>query len=360
MSKLFKKTAMSFLLAISLNAADALEGKKNVLHKAVAENKLDLVKSMLNNSAQVNALDEENYTPLSIACAVGNMDMIKLLLSYNASIDVPECVGASHPMYLAIVFDNDHVIKNFIESGYINVNYDINEAGSIMRYAIVANNLELIKYLIEKGVSIYSYIEGSSLIEFHLKKYPVIDFGYVRDLPEYYLRFCKLQTQYVQDFFKISQYFLENGCNIRSDMKYLVDRGLSYILFDRLNISRLSQFALNIVMYKQEWAADLFKELLCEANARDEFGMSATMWASCRGNFAVVKAILELADAKKSVDLSLTNNEGNSALSLAKKYKRNEIVELLATYLSEHKAAIDESLQLMNPLKNMIFDYTFG
>jgi len=57
----------------------AAESKETVLHVAVKNRDLFLVGLLLKRYANVNARDIRGNTPVHVAAAAGNMDMVKLL-----------------------------------------------------------------------------------------------------------------------------------------------------------------------------------------------------------------------------------------------------------------------------------------
>ena len=68
-----------------INERRGINGK-TLLHEAVESHKLGIVKVLLENGADVNAVSNANDTALHIAATNGDADIINLLLSRNADI----------------------------------------------------------------------------------------------------------------------------------------------------------------------------------------------------------------------------------------------------------------------------------
>ena len=60
--------------------------KVNALHSAIAKDNYELCKLLIENGANVNAVQMQNVTALHSAVHRGNLDLVKLLIENNASI----------------------------------------------------------------------------------------------------------------------------------------------------------------------------------------------------------------------------------------------------------------------------------
>jgi len=99
--------------------------KETLLHIAVHNDKMDIVKYLLTNGADINARDNVNYTPLVEAARrpIPNMDMVKYLLDNGAdpkSIEVKNCnvVTRNHDLIEYIrSYDHDPVPTKGVHTG---------------------------------------------------------------------------------------------------------------------------------------------------------------------------------------------------------------------------------------------------
>ena len=78
-----------------------LEGDETPLHWAVLSGNQEIVQTLLNFYAEVNAQNNEGKTPLHYACSVGNTQLCNLLCaSSEIIIDIPDKDGNT-PLHLA-------------------------------------------------------------------------------------------------------------------------------------------------------------------------------------------------------------------------------------------------------------------
>lgn len=83
------------------------------LQLAVEHNNLEAVLLLLNNNADINIQDYDNWTALHLACRFGNYQMIKILLDYNANINIKTVYGNTC-FNIAEMYGKHH-IKKYIQ-----------------------------------------------------------------------------------------------------------------------------------------------------------------------------------------------------------------------------------------------------
>lgn len=83
-----------------------------VLITAVAMHRYPIVKLLLEYNAKVDVVDNEGRTALHHACLESNIDMIYLLLSYQASTTIPDLNNIT-PIDIAIEKNNEQMLKMF-------------------------------------------------------------------------------------------------------------------------------------------------------------------------------------------------------------------------------------------------------
>ena len=83
---------------------------------AVGRSKLStgIAEFLIKNGADVNAKNNYNSTPLTIACESGNINMVKLLVKYGADVNNPMTEYGSGPLLAA---DSDEIEEFLIEHG---------------------------------------------------------------------------------------------------------------------------------------------------------------------------------------------------------------------------------------------------
>ena len=85
---------------------------------AIGRNKFftDIAEFLIKNGADVNAKNNYNSTPLTIACESGNIKMVKLLVKYGADVNNPMTEYGSGPLLAA---DSDEIEKFLIDHGAV-------------------------------------------------------------------------------------------------------------------------------------------------------------------------------------------------------------------------------------------------
>lgn len=84
--------------------------EKSLLHKAVEENHRAAVRAILGVGADVNEADRNGETPVFAAVRNGNLEMVRLLIEWNASVDV---VNRRHQSVtdIAVICNKNDILK---------------------------------------------------------------------------------------------------------------------------------------------------------------------------------------------------------------------------------------------------------
>ena len=93
----------------------------------IVESRIDMMKLLIDNKANINYTDDDGFTPLNIAIETGNMETVKLLITNGADVN------------------------SLMQDGV-----------SLIGYAIAQNNMDLLQILIENGANINN-TDGDSL-----------------------------------------------------------------------------------------------------------------------------------------------------------------------------------------------------
>lgn len=364
------------------------------LHKAVAAQDIDLVKHLLDNKADVNELDEGNaeysvqyrehnqlmVKPLDIAFAIGNPDMIKLLLSSGAKI-IKWTQNELIAVIIAIEFRQNNLVKKLLFEGIINI-ADEFQNDKLVCLAVSHGNFELTKFLIENGANANEKMkfmdDGFHLAEMALaqliclkqnidyryrnvsmKKYgltpPIFKIDEIINICQY-LFARKTKLRYESVAFQIPEQEEDDISKLINDLfnkNYLAP----YILFDDLS---LTDDKLKLRM-SETYENDKFDALERLNYQERVFGMSPIMLAVFKRNLDSVKFLFGLANEDLWIDLSLTDFDGNTALTLAKKFDNNEIYNLLDEQIKPYADTLHKILaDLPMPLRRLILQHNFG
>lgn len=151
------------------------------LHYAAQAGNLDVVKSLVEAGAGVNARNKDGYTALHCACNSGSFGVVKYLAEQKATIDCQSDTGITplheaitgkfleivsflifcgantnlrstsrpyfSPLHFACVCRSEKVAKILIKNG-ASINYEATD-GPPLVYAIMANQQEIVRLLLE-------------------------------------------------------------------------------------------------------------------------------------------------------------------------------------------------------------------
>ena len=126
-----------------------------LLFKAVATDKLEIVKYLVSMGSDVNSLNcEELITPFQAACIIGNMDMIRFLYLHGAR-DSQTQMHEYNALNCAIEGGQLNVVKFLIND----LKYNVNERNteyerSLVHLAIQFDKFDIFQYLISSGADI--------------------------------------------------------------------------------------------------------------------------------------------------------------------------------------------------------------
>lgn len=138
---------------------DSLEGKTPLII-AVGNSYIDTAKILIENGADVNAVDIEGWSALSYAVNNGDIEIAKLLLENKAKIKGELLIAIKSP----IVESRINMMKLLIDNK-ANINYTDENGFNPLNIAIESGDMELTKFLITNGANVNSLMQdGVSLI----------------------------------------------------------------------------------------------------------------------------------------------------------------------------------------------------
>lgn len=242
---------------------DSLEGKTPLII-AVGNSYIDTAKILIENGANINAVDIEGWSALSYAVNNGDIEIAKLLLENKAKIKDELLIAIKSP----IVESRINMMKLLIDNK-ANINYTDENGFSPLNIAIESGDMELTKFLITNGANVNSLMQdGVSLIGYAI----------------------------AQNNMDLLQILIENGANVN------YTNGDSWADTPLQTASRLGLD--NVVRILLTRNADI--------NAVDMNGNTALHTAALNSQLSIVKLLLE-----KNPNLDIQNKVGNTALHLA-------------------------------------------
>lgn len=133
----------------NINALD--EERRSALSHAVSCENVELVYFLLKNGANPQ-LGDYHACPVYRASSSGNVEIVKLLINYGASLDA--CTASEFtPLHCAAEKGHDKVVELLISSGaYVNAADYINSTP--LHRAVKINNTKIVRILIKAGADI--------------------------------------------------------------------------------------------------------------------------------------------------------------------------------------------------------------
>jgi ankyrin repeat protein len=120
-----------------------------LLLNACSDGDLEKAKRAIENGADVNAKDEEGWTPLHKASLCGHEAVVSLLVEKGAHVNAKDNNGMT-PLHLTIFDEHEAIVSLLLENG-ADVNAKKNDGWSPLHYASWNGNEAIISALLENG-----------------------------------------------------------------------------------------------------------------------------------------------------------------------------------------------------------------
>ena len=151
---------LDFLLKLEFNndLGYKFVNKEYLLHKAIENNRLDLIEFFFEPEPKcndiINLLNEDGKTPLMLAAERNNYEVIDYLISKGAKIDGIENVNS--PLFQAVLYNDLNLLKHLVEKGKASVNIQDTKGNYLLYIAVEKQpiNIDIIKYLVENGADV--------------------------------------------------------------------------------------------------------------------------------------------------------------------------------------------------------------
>ena len=304
---------------------------------AAAINDYDMVKFLVEKGADVNAKTHFEYssvvTPLLLSLDNENSSVAEYLINNGADINVTNEDGETPLMYASKVH-NIKVIELLIQKG-ADINAFDNYGNTALIYGV--NNLETVKLLVENGADVNFYKGGSTAL------ISACEYSHERNIDVIKYLVSKNANINAQDNkgdtalnktldtsdegsidildFEIAHFLIEQGAdvNIKNKREYtpFIYLGMGEGNF---NNKSFQEYRIKLAEVLLEKGADI--------NAKDYNGYTSLMWAcaSSGSRFAepYVKFLVE-----KGADINIEDNHGDTALDIAENLKLRKIVSIL-------------------------------
>jgi Ankyrin repeats (3 copies)/Ankyrin repeat len=115
----------------------------------VQNNSLSLVRTVLGRDGTVDLLNKDDATPLLLAAAVGNQNIVEFLIEQGANVNHVAQRG-DHAILQAAKAGHPHIVQVLVAKK-ADVNHTDEEGRSALHYAVGAGHVETVRTLLEHG-----------------------------------------------------------------------------------------------------------------------------------------------------------------------------------------------------------------
>lgn len=307
------------------------------LTAAITAGNMEAVKFLLDAGIPVDAFDQNDYSPLMVACGEGDaIETMEFLIAQGANVNLQNEFGLT-PLWFAVQSGSIDKIKLLLSNGA-----DINKCNcNIFAECVKDERVHVLRYLI--GEKLLTPSDSSNLLQnavscgsFETVKYLVEDAGLTADF-ESFKRAC------ICSRFELAEYLYNRGAPVLSGVPTDDTPIVEALYHHRLDIVILILESNPSVA--QELAQSLFKKS-CEFGFVDAAKYFVSAYPDVTGTIDGIDLISATISGKTELvslivchynDLDYETYSGSVALHIAAFHGNLEIVTMLA----EHGASVN-------------------
>lgn len=263
-----------------------IQSNTSLLHTAIMSNDLNSVEYILNNDYLNVNFAPGNASPLHIAIKYNRIEMVKLLLKYNANVNL-KLVGKGSPLLYATTRDtNLEIINTLLQNGAL-----IKDE-NILLLAIAKGDEKVARALSQYGADIFSEV--------------TINTNYKTSSYKASVRHPRIQTLLM-----------------RQEIRNL--ENLEKIIPSNSSLKGIIEKTKKELISKKELSNSLWY------NLKDENGLSFLHYALLSNKIDTINYLAE----KLNIDINIKDNKGNTPLHYAVNQKNIEAVNFLLSKNAE-------------------------
>ncbi|XP_071845223.1 uncharacterized protein [Apostichopus japonicus] len=277
---------------------EILNQDEQELHETSRNGDLNMVKELIRNKINVNALDEKLRSPLHLAAGQGHVDVIKTLLSAGAKIEDGDIYGMNALLWAAW-FGKVEVMKELLQAGADSS--VVNKQGlTIVHCAATRGHMDVLQYLVREVFKEEGFDDEDTFLD--------SVGGKVSDILGGAGRFMNLGKKFGSNQ---NTFFKEK---VRPDSSKLETKA-----------GKGKKTALHLAAEQGHMEAlEYLIKAKCNKNAVTGDGSTAVHLAAGSGRREIVLKLLE-----KKMDINAKNKEGKTPLHIAAEAGQASMVELL-------------------------------
>ena len=228
------------------------------------EGKIQFTNEEIDNGKKRKLQNTYKRYPINVAARYGNLEIVKLLLSYNADINICEENGNT-PLISATQNNHLEVVKELLNK-QAKVNYKNDNDLTALNLSILNNYIEIVEYLLENNADVELTTEGYTPLMFasHYGKIEIV------------------------------KLLLSKNANINAQTQ----EGQTALQFAAMN--------------KEKEITDLLISNGADVNAKNNTGVTALMEAVYKNDFEITKSLINA-----NVDINAKEINGYNALDIA-------------------------------------------
>ncbi|XP_025081785.1 uncharacterized protein LOC112556729 [Pomacea canaliculata] len=123
------------------------------LHFATLSGQAQIIKSLIDNKAELNRVDSKGFSSLCYACNRGQKEVVDILLSHGANVNIKTKVGDMTPLLLACQMDFPDIVRRLLQEG-ANLEAEDAEGRTALHAASNGSSVDLVKLLVTRGARI--------------------------------------------------------------------------------------------------------------------------------------------------------------------------------------------------------------